>query len=213
MIKHACVWLLLLTACISKAQQLPVWNNDADSITTTDWLVKPVTAKATIYQSADEKDIIFYNGFVKRTFRLQPNLTCTEYKNMSNGQQLLRAVMPEAIVIINGTSYNVGGLYGQKEKAYLLPEWLDNFSANDSDFHFISYTISPLKPFLNWNSNAVWAMNKQQPTGKTISFLYRSKLTALKGIDVKVNYELYDGIPLIVKCISITNNQNNSIVY
>ncbi len=212
MIKHACVWLLLLTACVSKAQQLPVWNNDADSITTTDWLVKPVTTKAGIYQSANGNDIILYNGLVKRTFRLEPDLTCTEYKNMSNGQQLLRAIMPEAIVIINGTSYNVGGLYGQKERAYLLPEWLHNFSANDSDFHFISYTISPVKPFLNWSSNAVWAMNKQQPTGKTISFLYRSKLTALQGIDIKVNYELYDGIPLMVKSISIINNQNNSIV-
>jgi hypothetical protein len=212
MIKHTCVWLLLLAALVSNAQQLPVWENVADSITTTDWLVKPINCKATVYLSADSKDIILYNGLVKRTFRLQPNLTCTEYKNMSNGQQLLRAIMPEAIVIINGTSYKVGGLYGQKEKAYLLPEWLDNLTAQDNDFHFISYTISPVKPFLNWNSSAVWAMNKQQPTGKTISFLYRSKLTALQGIDIKVKYELYDGIPLIVKSISIINNQNNSIV-
>src|SRR3954466_8040291 len=153
MIKYAFVWLLLLINCSGTAQQLPVWNTDADSITTTDWLVKPITAKATIYQSANGKDIILYNGLVKRTFRLQPNLTCTEYKNMSNGQQLLRAVMPEAIVIINGTSYNVGGLYGQKEKAYLLPEWLDNLTAQDSDFHFIAYTISPVRSFLNWDSS------------------------------------------------------------
>ena len=102
MMKYAFVWLLLFIALVSNAQQLPVWKSYADSITSTDWLVKPITAKATIYQSADGKDIILYNGLVKRTFRLQPNLTCTEYKNMSNGQQLLRAVMPEAKVIING---------------------------------------------------------------------------------------------------------------
>ena len=212
MIKHACLWLVLLTTYISKAQHIPVWNNDADSNTTTDWLVKPLNCKATVYQSTNGKDIILYNGLVKRTFRLKPNLTCTEYKNMSNGQQLLRAIMPEAIVIINGTSYNVGGLYGQKERAYLLPEWLDNFTANDSDFHFISYTISPVKPFLNWNNTTIWAMNRQQPTGKTISFLYRSELTDLKGLDINVNYELYDGIPFIVKSIQIINNQNNSII-
>src|SRR4051812_15424932 len=212
MIKHACVLLLIVTAYISKARQLPLWNSNKDSLTTADWLVKPLTAKATVYQSTNGKDIILYNGLVKRTFRLEPDLTCTDYKNMSNGQQLLRAIMPEAIVIINGTSYNVGGLYGQKERAYLLPEWLDNFSTRDSDFQFVSYTISPIKPFLNWNSNAIWAMNRQQPTGKTISFLFRSKLSALKGIVINVNYELYDGIPLIVKSISIINDQNNSIV-
>ena len=30
--------------------------------------------------------------------------------------------MPEAVIDINGKEYNVGGQYGQKEKAYLLPE-------------------------------------------------------------------------------------------
>jgi len=212
MIKYVVLFQLLFAICCCKAQQLPVWNNNADSVTSTDWLIQPVTAKATIYQSADGKDIILYNGLVKRAFRLQPNVACTEYKNRSNGQQLLRAVMPEAMVTINGTQYNIGGLYGQKERAYLLPEWLDDFKAYDSDFHFIAYSISPIKPFLNWNSSLTWAMNKQQPTGKTLSFLFRSKLAALHGIDVTVHYELYDGLPLIVKSISIINNQNKSII-
>lgn len=69
---------------------------------------------------------------------------------MVTGQQLLRAVMPEAIVNINGKEYNVGGLYGQKEKAYLLPEWLDTFTKGATDFQFATYAISELKPFINW---------------------------------------------------------------
>ena len=212
MIKYVFVLLLLFIACISKAQQLPLWSNNLDNNTTMDWLVKPVTSKATVYKSADGKDLVLYNGLVKRTFRLQPNLVCTAYKNMSNGQQLLRAIMPEAKVIINGTSYNIGGLYGQKERAYLLPEWLDSFTANDSDFHFVSYAVLPIKPLLNWKSNTTWAMNKQQPTGKAVSFLFRSRIPALSNIDINVDYELYDGIPLIVKSLSIINNQDNSIV-
>ena len=83
--------------------------------------------KAAVYTSADKKDIHLYNGLVKRTFRLSPNVVCMDYKNMITGQQLLRALEPEAIVTINGKEYNVGGLYGQKEKAYLLPEWVDEF--------------------------------------------------------------------------------------
>ena len=93
-----------------------------------DWLVQPVKQKAGVYKSADNRNIILYNGLVKRSFRLSPNVVCTDYKNMITGQQLLRAVMPEAVITINGNEYNVGGLYGQKEKAYLLPEWLDKFT-------------------------------------------------------------------------------------
>ncbi len=39
-----------------------------------------------------------------------------DYKNIANGQQLLRAVRPEAWLTINGKEYNVGGLYGQKRE-------------------------------------------------------------------------------------------------
>ena len=41
------------------------------------------------------------------------------------GQALLRGVKPEATVTINGIRYEVGGLVGQPDYAYLLPEWLD----------------------------------------------------------------------------------------
>src|SRR5438034_11535536 len=43
-----------------------------------------------------------------------------------------------------------------------------------------------------------------------VSFVYVSKLTELHGLQVKVNYELYDGIPLICKGLSIKNSSNNS---
>src|SRR5690242_3724151 len=102
---------LLFFVFFSKAKQLPIWTTAMDQLTSIDWLVKPLTTKAGIYLSADRKDIILYNGLVKRTFRLQPNVTCTEYKDMSNGQQLLRAVVPEAVISINGINCNIGGLY------------------------------------------------------------------------------------------------------
>ena len=80
--------------------------------------------------------------------------------------------MPEAVITINGKDYNVGGLYGQKEKAYLLPEWLDNFTKDENDFQFVNYEITELKPFVNWKADGWWASNKKQPEGKVISFSY-----------------------------------------
>jgi hypothetical protein len=202
--------LLLLFPLYSLPRQLPVWNPQSDKLTTDDWLVKPVANKAGIFESYDKKTIILYNGLLKRSFRISPNTACVDYKNMSNGQQLLRALKPEARITIDGTLYNIGGLYGQDEKAYLLPEWVDNFKAGENDFRFVKFETGNLPPFLHWKSST-WTFNKNQPTGKVISFIYQSPSPAIHDIIVKVNYELYDGIPLIVKWISVENKSGHSI--
>lgn len=180
----------------------------------TDWLLAPVKQKATIEKSKDGKEITLYNGLVKRCFRITPNIACVDYSNLVTGQQLLRSVSAEARLVINGVTVNVGGLYGQKEKAYLLPAWLDGLSAGENDFRFVNYTIGDIKPSIHWMEKIpagkipTWAMNKKQPTGKMISFSYQSSLPAFKGLAVLVNYELYDGIPLIVKWLSIENKSD-----
>ncbi len=131
-----------------------------------DWLVKPVSSKAEVIYNESKKEIIFSNGLFNRKFRIFPNVVCVDYKNKITGQQLLRAVSPEAKIAINGKEYNVGGLYGQKEKAYLLPEWLDGFTKNDSDFIFDKYEVINTQPFINWVPGKWWATNKQYPGGK-----------------------------------------------
>ncbi len=41
------------------------------------------------------------------------------------GESMLRAVKPEAKVEIDGMKFDVGGLVGQPDHAYLLDEWLE----------------------------------------------------------------------------------------
>ncbi|MES2328106.1 MAG: hypothetical protein V4539_00800 [Bacteroidota bacterium] len=200
-----CIIGVISTVSSAQNNTVPVWDASMNKMPSEDWLVKPVNAHAQIFHSTDNKDIILYNGLVKRVFRLSPNLVCIDYTNMINGRQMLRAVTPEARLTINNKKYNVGGLYGQKERAYLLPEWLDKFKASDSDFHYVSYTVTDIPPYIHWQTKT-WASNTQQPKGKMISFLYRS--TVLKELVVKVNYELYDGLPLIVKWIQVINPGN-----
>jgi hypothetical protein len=192
------------------SKSLPVWSTLHEQNTSQDWLVMPVTANARVFTSSNGKDVILYNGLVKRTFRIQPNVACIDYKNMSNGQQLLRAVKAEARVTINGEDYNVGGLAGQKENAYLVPQWVDNFKAEEKDFKFQSYTVTDIRPYINWKI-AGWAGNKRQPTGKILSFIYQSGITELRDVIIIVHYELYDGLPLIVKWLSIKNKGTHII--
>ena len=203
-------FLLIFFPLFSFGQQLPVWNTQLDKLTNKDWLVQPITGKAAVYESADKKNIILYNGLVKRVFRISPNVACIDFRNMSSGQQLLRAIKPEARITIDNTTYNVGGLHGQSENAYLLPEWVDDFKTEENDFGFVQFEVSDIQPFLRWKSKT-WTFNKSQPKGKVISFTYQSSVVATQNVILKVNYELYDGIPLIVKWISVENKTAKTI--
>ncbi|WP_199748300.1 alpha-galactosidase [Pedobacter sp. KBW01] len=170
-----------------------------------DWLIKPVMAKAQVTKSADGKDIVLQNGLLKRVFRLSPNLACIDYTNLNTGQQLLRSVREEARLTINGKTYNIGGLTGQTEKAYLLPEWVDGFKAGTTDFKYVAYDVKPITPHIKWSSNRFWALAGKPATGKTVSFLYRPQAEELNGLEVNVVYEIYDGIPLMVKSLKVEN--------
>ena len=198
-----CFWAIVLHA--QKNIFLPLYDPGKEKLVEIDWLLQPIRQKAMIYKSPDGKDIILSNGLVKRSFRLQPNMACIDYKNLITGQQLLRAISPEAIITIDGKEYNVGGLHGQKEKAYLLPAWLDNFSKGENDLQFSSYEINDLKPFINWSAGSWWASNKKHPTGKTISFIYKTGKTGPEDAVVTIHYALYDGLPLIAKWVTIEN--------
>ena len=187
--------LLFLSPLVSEAQQA-------------DWLIKPTEKKASIF--IKNKQLILDNGLVRRVFLLDPNVSCISYTNLSSGQELLRSIEPEARLVFNGTSYNVGGLSGQKEKAYLRLEVENNLHKKDSDFVFTNYSISDIKPFIHWKPTT-WLTNPNQPKGKTVTLEFISNLPALKNIMVQVHYELYDGLPLMTKWVSVENKSSASI--
>jgi len=187
--------LLSLNPLVSKAQQA-------------DWLIKPTEKKASI--SIKNKQLILDNGLVRRVFLLEPNASCISYTNLTNGQELLRSIEPEARLVFNGASYNIGGLSGQKEKAYLRLEVENNLQKKDSDFVFTNYSISDIKPFIHWKPTT-WLTNPNQAKGKTVTLEFISNLPALKNIMVQVHYELYDGLPLMTKWVSVENKSSASI--
>lgn len=185
-------------------QPLPVWNNSTQKTNMGDWLISKPAVKAQVFTNNNGREIILYNGLLKRGFRISPNVACIDYENLSNGRQLLRSVKAEARLTINGKDYNIGGLYGQKENAYIQPSALDKLTPGSNDFQFVDYTVTSIEPYLNWKTR-FWIPFVPKASGKMISFRYKANAPELAGLEVKVNYELYDGIPLIEKSLSIEN--------
>jgi hypothetical protein len=201
--------LLLVFNCYgSYAQPIQIANINKwqDTSPAKDWLVQNDVFKANILQSSNGKEIYLYNGLLKRKFVIAgSSVACTDYNNLINGQQILRAINAESKVTINGIEYAVGGLKGQTEKAYLLPAWIDTLKSLDDRFVYSSYLMEAIPQNLKWKTRA-WSTNKKQPTGKMLTFIFNANAPAIKGLIVKVHYELYDGIPLIVKWVELQNN-------
>ena len=119
--KNSCTIFLILVASVGFAQSDKLETLKSSN---KDWLVSPFEQKATI--TKEGQNIILNNGLVKRTFVIAPNVACFDYTNLTNGQQLIRSIEPEAKVVIDQITYKVGGLSGQKEKAYLQIDQIRN---------------------------------------------------------------------------------------
>ncbi|MCW3467978.1 hypothetical protein [Chitinophaga nivalis] len=189
--------LSLYTIC-STAQVMPA----------RDWLIDPKGYKAIVTEQG--KDITISNGLLSRSFRITPNVICSDYRNLVNGEQLLRAVKPEARLTINGKDYAVGGAMGQPQQAYLLPAWLSGLQAIPSGFRYTGHRVTDLRPYLPWRARR-WCSNPALPAGKTLTFSYVATASALKGITVAVHYDVLDGMPLLAKWLEITNGSGQTI--
>ena len=182
--------IFIIIAFVSFAQnasRTAVWNDSFNEMVQDDWLINPPTAKANVYSNEKEGSIVLYNGLVRRSFKLSPNFACYDFQNMTSSQQLLRAIRPEAKLIIDGKEYNVGGAIGQQEKAYLQQEWMKGFKAGEADFIFAGYTVSDIKPYINWK-RTTWASVNKQATGKALAVSFMSAVPSLKDLDVVVHY-------------------------
>src|SRR5882757_10533258 len=93
--------LLMMCLSVYKLYAQQPYSPVLEARQSTDWLVKSIRQKAGIYYTSDRQGIILYNGLSKRTFALKPGFGCIDYKNMSDGRQLLRSIKPEAKIIID----------------------------------------------------------------------------------------------------------------
>ena len=204
----------LLILCLS----LPLFATTAEDLPAcpaqpeahkSDWLVSGITAHAMVCRGAHRNEIEISNGLIRRAWRLAPDGASVAFDNLDTGAALLRGVKPEAAITLDGHPYNVGGLLGQPDYAYLRPEWLDRMTADPAAFHFAGFKTGKTVARLEWkrvrrSDDLPWP-----PPGA--SLILRFEHPDLKGIAVLVHYEMYDGIPLLAKWLEIRNGGQRPI--
>ncbi|TDW97531.1 alpha-galactosidase [Dinghuibacter silviterrae] len=191
-----------------------------------DWLLGG-TYKATVQSDFDRREVILDNGLARRRFLVMPNAACVDFVDLVNGEQLLRAVTPEARLVLDGKTYEVGGLYGQREKAYLRASEINGLRAHPEDFKCTGWHVQMLTPPIQWVSRT-WTGNPQQATGIELVLEFRApggqpasaaaqagpaasaamqdpSPKAVPALTVEVHYVLYDNLPLFCKWLILRN--------
>lgn len=171
-----------------------------------DWLVQGSDTPAGVYRSADGKSLVLSNGLIRREFRLSPNAATVAFDNLMTGEAILRGVKPEARVTLNGQSVDVGGLTGQPNYAFLAPEWLDSLTPSPGAMTFTGFETGLPRERMAWAQvrhhapDATWP-----PKGVYLRMDYAASAGG-SDVTVSVHYELYDGIPVLSKWITLRNN-------
>ncbi|MCK4294700.1 MAG: alpha-galactosidase [Planctomycetes bacterium] len=176
-----------------------------------DWLVTGVTEPVSVVERADGKEVVMDNTLIRRTFRLRPNAATVGYDNLMTGESMLRGVKPEARVEIDGVRFDVGGLQGQPDYAYLLNEWLDSLRSNPEAFRFAGYEIGRTKERFAWRRRRYCADTAWPPAGASLSLHFKPPAGKLKGLRLSVHYEMYEGIPLLCKWLSVHNGSGQTV--
>lgn len=194
---------------------LSFWTSIYASHIKRDWLIDGSSFIAQCCQT--DSTVVISNGLVSRKFSISPNCATIAYDNLMTGNSELRAVRPEAIVVLNDKSYNVGGLIGQPVHNYLSTRFLNQMRVDSLSFKFSSVKIDNTQARFDWSPNTKWISTSFEwpAKGVRVQFEYKASPYAPKEIQdvvIHVIYELYNGAPILSKQIQIENKGASDVV-
>jgi hypothetical protein len=195
-------------------KQLPVASyTTASERPATDWIIDSRPFKAAVRRSDDGKTVFLENGLIRRVFRIEPNAATVGLDNCMTGESELRAIRPEAVLVLNGKTVNVGGLTGQPVQNFLLSDWLDTLQSDPKAFQLAGVSTGKTKERFGWKPTSPdWLSSPRPwpPPGVSLVFNYKAP-AGYEGISVDVCYELFDGAPIISKWIKVRNDSAKSV--
>ena len=188
------------------------WDCLGSSTANRDWLIEPAPFAAKVIPSADGSEIVLENGLVRRVIRLQPNAATVALDNLMTGESLLRSVRPEARIELDGAVVDVGGLLGQPVHNYISTAWLKDLRADPAAWRFISFKSGRTEPRFPWQQRREWLTQSPAwpPPGVSLTLIFQPPTNA-SSTTIEVHYELYDGLPLFAKWLSVCNSSSRTL--
>lgn len=157
------------------------------------WVVKPNSTPAQVKRDANTGEVILTNGLIERTLSSpasSPAVT-RSFKNLYTGMEMIRAPQPEAVVGLDGALFYAG--LG---------------TAPSTTFAYDSMAIGETEKPYEWSPKRSAPAAAWPPLGKAVTFYYKPDPVVppkYQGVRVAVRYEIYQGIPVMCKTVSVRN--------
>ena len=136
---------ILLAACAAPRPAAVVAGAGAP-----DWLVHDGPWQARVEEEAAAHRVALDNGLIRREFLLRPDAATIAFDNLMTGDSMLRSPKPEARVTLDGIDFAVGGLSGQPDHAFLLPEWIPALRDDAAALHYAGHRIGETEAPFGW---------------------------------------------------------------
>ncbi len=212
------VWLVsCLLSPLTALSQMP-----ANYQLETDWQIDGSSFVAQVEDhSTTDGTVTLSNGLVRRVFRIRPNGATIALDNLMTDNSLLRSVRSEGTITVNGAKFEIGGLSGQPNHAYLSKAWIEQLQADPNALQLKRVTIGNTQQRFHWNQSrhhapdSVWPppgvslqMSYGFPSVNDASGQGQEPPNQLRQVEVTVHYELYDGLPLFSKWLTLQNGSD-----
>ena len=162
-------------------------------------------------KAPDPTTLTLSNGLVIREFTLAPNFGTVAYQSDYSTRSILRTVTPEAMITLDGQAYNIGGLSvaSGTNHAYLNRSSL-SLQADPNAFKYSKFSQTvPAAPF-HWEPGLRFSPKHVDwpPKGLHLQVDFTAptlvKLPQHKDVQVSLHYELYQGVPILAKWLSVS---------
>ena len=180
----------------------------------TDWLVHPFTQHTAVVREGDV--LRLGNGLIERTFFAKAGAFCTvDFRHLPAAFSYLRGLSAEANVSFGAAGashlFDVGGCVGQPDGHYEFfnsDAWQANLTANTSSFQMVNYSTAPPDELYEWTAGRYGSPTDLAwpPAGLHLTVNFAAPAgapAALANVVVSVHYEVYDGLPVLRKWVTV----------
>lgn len=172
-----------------------------------DWLVDPSPYAARVERAADGSAVTLANGLVARRLRVGDGGAGTvAFDDLVAGSSLLRATKPEATVTLDGVEHRLGGFTGQAVRNFLTAAAETALRPDPAAWRCVGHGERAVSAPFAWRPRREWLANARSwpPAGVGYALEFAPPAGG-PAVTATVVYELYDGVPLLMKRLELRN--------
>ncbi|MBQ9372788.1 MAG: hypothetical protein IJU03_11410 [Thermoguttaceae bacterium] len=164
----------LLIALVLGFALLSVLQGNAFEPERRDWLLDPTPYVSNVLFNESTNELTLTNGLAERRVLLAPNAATVSLRNLTTGEEFVRALAPEARVTIDGESYPVGGLTGAPVANYWREEWRKTAQPLENAYRYERYEVGEIEERFPYKKRPEWLSRDVAwpPKGKRVSLFF-----------------------------------------